>query len=136
VNERLIDTDILSYYIKGNSAVVQRFSNYLNHFPSIKISIITYYEIKSGLQFKGVKKQLSDFEKFSGKCEIMSLTEISADVAAFWYALLRKKGTLVDDIDLLIAGIAIENELRLVTNNEKHFANISEFEIENWAMPQ
>jgi tRNA(fMet)-specific endonuclease VapC len=32
----------------------------------------------------------------------------------------------------LIAGIAIENGLTLVTNNEKHYEPVSELEIENW----
>jgi len=39
---------------------------------------------------------------------------------------------MVDDIDLLIAGIAIENEMILVTNNEKHFRRIPDLKIENW----
>lgn len=39
---------------------------------------------------------------------------------------------LINDIDLLIAGIAIENEMTLVTNNENHFGRILGLQIENW----
>lgn len=38
----------------------------------------------------------------------------------------------MDDIDLLIAGIAIENDMILVTNNERHFGRIPGLKIENW----
>ena len=48
------------------------------------------------------------------------------------YSRLRQDGTLIDDIDLLIAGIAIENEMALVTNNENHFKRIPGLKIENW----
>jgi tRNA(fMet)-specific endonuclease VapC len=56
-------------------------------------------------------------------------TAISADL----YAKLRKAGTPVDDIDLLIAGIALANNLALATNNTKHFSRIQELDIINWA---
>ena len=48
------------------------------------------------------------------------------------YSLLRKKGTAVDDIDLLIAGIAIANKMTLVTGNENHFKKIPSLKVENW----
>lgn len=48
----LIDTDILSYYFRGDKNVVKNFENYLDTYELIEISIITYYEINSGLQAK------------------------------------------------------------------------------------
>jgi tRNA(fMet)-specific endonuclease VapC len=36
------------------------------------------------------------------------------------------------DADIMIASIAIANNLTLVTNNEKHFNRISQLKIENW----
>jgi tRNA(fMet)-specific endonuclease VapC len=39
---------------------------------------------------------------------------------------------LIDNQDILIAGIAIESDLVLVTNNERHFNRISNLTIENW----
>ncbi len=33
---------------------------------------------------------------------------------------------------ICIAGVAIENELILATNNEKHFSRIPGLKIENW----
>ena len=74
------------------------------------------------------------FEKFCNENLVLPLTATSCNVAAELYALTREKGTPVDDIDLLIAGIALENELALVTNNEKHFGRIPNLKIENWIL--
>ncbi len=130
----LIDTDILSYYFKGNIIVIKHFESYLNFFDSIEISIITYYEIVSGLLAKKAFRQLQDFEKFVNENSVIPLTEKSAKISAELYADLRQAGNIVDDIDLLIAGVAIENDLMLVTNNEKHFGRIPNLKIENWTL--
>jgi len=63
----LIDTDIVSYFLKGNVKVYIKFQEYLEHFDNINISIITYYEILSGLTFKNATKLLEIFENFIWK---------------------------------------------------------------------
>lgn len=132
MNRALIDTDILSYYLKGDSIVVKNFENYLNFFDILEISIITYYEIMSGLHAKSAFKQLSIFEEFVKENLVLPLTEESAKLSAEIYAKLRQSGKTLDDIDLLIAGIAIENEMMLVTNNDNHFSRVPGLKIENW----
>lgn len=54
---------------------------------------------------------------------------ISADI----YANLRAQGTPIDDIDILIAGIAMENDLIVVTNNRRDFGLIEQLEVEDWS---
>jgi len=41
VRESLVDTDILSFYFRGDTKVVERFNEYLKEFDQINISIIT-----------------------------------------------------------------------------------------------
>lgn len=132
MNESLIDTDILSYFLKGDKKVIKKFENYIGNFSSINISIITHFEIVSGLQYRKAAKQLSQFEKFANSCIILPVTKESSHLSSFLYAQLRTSGKLIDDIDLLIAGIALENNLTLVTNNEKHFKRIKELRVDNW----
>lgn len=128
----LIDADILSNFFKGNSLVLHHFQSYLEIFDSIEISIITYYEITGGLLAKKAMHQLQIFEQFVAENKIIPLTEKSSKISAELYASLRQTGNPIDDIDLLIAGFAIENEMVLVTNNEKHFGRIPNLKIENW----
>ena len=132
MNRALIDTDILSYYFKGDPIVVNNFKKYLSDYEIIEISIITYYEIMSGLLYKNALKQLEIFNDFVFENIVIALTEESCKISSEIYSKLRIKGELIDDIDLFIAGIAIENEMTLVTNNENHFGRIEGLRIENW----
>jgi len=132
MNRVLIDTDILSYYFKGEPTVVNNFKAYLDQFDIIEISIITYYEITSGLLAKNAHVQLEVFQKFASENIILPVTEKSAKISAEIFATLKQSGNLVDDIDLLIAGIAIENNMVFATNNESHFRRIPGLSILNW----
>ena len=128
----LIDTDILSYYFKGDQNVINNFAIYLETFELIEISLITYYEISSGLLAENALKQLEVFEEFASDNLFIPLTEKSCKISAELYATLRQKGEMLDDIDLLIAGVAIENEMVIATNNDKHFQRIPGLKVENW----
>jgi len=52
LTESLIDTDILSFYFKGDTKVVNAVTGYLPQFDQLTISIITYFEIIGGLMYK------------------------------------------------------------------------------------
>jgi len=114
MKQSLIDTDILSMFFKGNKKVKQNFKAYLDEYDEINFSLITYYEILSGLKPRDAHKQMDSFMEFASQNNIIPLTTESTKISAKIYADLRKKGTPVDDIDLLIAGVALENDLIIV----------------------
>jgi len=132
MNRALVDTDILSYYFKGDKIVVENFRKYIEQFDLIEISLITYYEIVSGLLAKNALKQLNLFDEFISGNLIAPMTEKSARISSEIYSTLKQSGKIVDDVDLFIAGIAIENDIILATNNDSHFSRIPGLIIENW----
>ncbi|MEQ8474055.1 MAG: type II toxin-antitoxin system VapC family toxin [Marinoscillum sp.] len=132
MNRSLIDTDILSYFLKGNKPVEQNFELYLKSHPKITISEITYFEILSGLTFKKATKQIEGFEAFVSTCEILKLSTPSLRLSSSIYAELREKGVTIGTANLLIAGIALANGLTLITNNQKHYEPISDLSTSNW----
>lgn len=129
----LVDTNILSLFFKGHPQVVDKFETYLEEYETINLSIITYYEIVSGLKHRDAHKQIDLFLNFVAQNTILPLTQDVADIAAEIYAQVRKSGQPIDDIDLLIAATAVANGLTLVTHNQKHFQRIVQLEVENWA---
>jgi tRNA(fMet)-specific endonuclease VapC len=135
MNDILLDTDIISYFLKGDEIVVANFNKYLTSKFSFNISIISYYEIVSGLFYKNAQKQLNAFENFVLNHKLVLLSEKSSIISGRLYAELRQSGNLIDDIDLLIAGIAIEHDFTLITNNEKHFGVIPKLKLSNWKLP-
>jgi len=123
---------MFSYYMKGDSDVIKKLLAYLKHYPSLNLCSISYYEILSGLEYKGAKKQIIDFEKLLSKCNIVHVDLESIKVSAKAYAKLRKKGITIGSADLLIAGVALKRDYVLVTNNTNHFKNIEGLELLKW----
>jgi len=136
MNSSLLDTDILSLYFRNNPNVVSRFQEYLAQYEKINFSIITYYEILSGLKHRDALKQLSSFREFSKRSALLPLTERSVAISSDLYASSRKAGKPIDDIDLLIAGIALSNGLVLATHNVGHFAWIKELDVVDWSITE
>ena len=128
----MLDTDILSEFLRGNPKVINKVDEHLKEFGFINLSIITYYEILNGLLYKDAKKQLSKFENFVELNKVIPMTLRTAKIAATIQADLRKKGAEIGHTDTLIAGIAIASNVQLITNNTDHFKRIKGLEIANW----
>lgn len=128
----MLDTDMLSEFLRGNPKVIAKVDEHLENFGFISLSIISYYEILNGLLYKDAKKQMTKFEKFVELSTVIALTIPMAKAAATIQADLRKKGRVIGHTDTLIAGIAITSGLQLITNNTEHFKRIRGLEISNW----
>ncbi len=55
------------------------------------------------------------------------------DIAAIIYVDLRKHGELIGEVDILISGIALRNNMGIVTRNTEHFDRISGLYVEDWS---
>ncbi len=63
---------------------------------------------------------------------ILNITQKSVTKSAKIYGELRRKGIPIGTPDLLIAGIAIENNFELITKNQKHYQPVKELVTNNW----
>lgn len=129
----LVDTDILSFFFRNDPRVLNHCAAYSKEHVRINLSIITFYEIVSGLKHRNASRQLEVFLEFSTLNTVLPVTQNSATISAEWYARLRKGGKPIDDIDLLIAGIALSNGLSLATHNISHFERIAGLDIVDWS---
>lgn len=127
-----LDTNIITAFMKNDSAVVRKISDYLEVFDALTINIISYYEILRGLKDLGKADKLRKFEEFMQENELISIRKETVQKAAEIYAYLKKGGVLIEDADILIASIALVEDLVLVTDNIRHFERIKGLEIENW----
>ncbi len=128
----LLDTDTVSYFFRNNEAVVTKVDEYLQEHGFIYLSVVTYYEILNGLYFKDARNQLAQFERFALLNRILPLTPEIAKRSAEIFADLRAKGQPIGHNDVLIAGTAIAYDLRLITNNQRHFSRVEGLDIDNW----
>ena len=132
MNKFIFDTDTLSEFIRGNVKVTKKISDNIGKNGQIHFSVITYYEILSGLLYKDARNQLVKFEELVNISKVLPLSARSAKIAAGMEADLCKRGKVIGHTDTLIAGIAMANDLQLITNNTEHFKRIKGLEIANW----
>ena len=129
----LLDTNIVSYWMRGNESVIDRIRSCS---PSdLALSTITLAEILYGIEKSPLKKKERrlKIEKISSLLEIYSFDEMAAAEYAVIRARLEKKGTVISERDTQIASIAMANKLTVVTHNVKEFSRIPKLKIEDWA---
>jgi tRNA(fMet)-specific endonuclease VapC len=128
----LIDTDICSYAIKSRQSIAARLSSIDP--ATWAISAITHHELSYGANLPGVAKQLVDrVERFLASVNTLDFDMAAATSAGLVRVELRQKGLASGLFDELIAGHAISIGAKLVTNNSKHFSNITGLSIETWS---
>ena len=128
----LLDTNILTAFLKGHARAVAQMERYLEDVGRPGISIITYYELLRGLKELGSARKLADCEDLIGHLHVRLLTRRVVGIAADLYVESRQRGQPLEDADLLIAATALAHDLVLVTDNEQHFRQIPELGVENW----
>ncbi|MBW1700226.1 MAG: type II toxin-antitoxin system VapC family toxin [Deltaproteobacteria bacterium] len=129
----LLDTNIVSYWMRGDKSVIGRIRN---HAPAeLCLSTITLAEILYGIEKSPVKKK----ERRLKIKQITSLLDVYPfdEAAAGKYAIIRtqleKEGIVISERDTQIASIAMANRLTVVTHNVKEFGQIGKLKVEDWA---
>lgn len=132
MKKRLLDTDILTFYFRNQPIVVEHAVAYLQHHDLLTISSISYYEVLRGLRYINATRQIHELASFVADNELLPLDDEAIDYAANVYVHLRQIGQLINESDILIAGIALAHDCVLVTNNIAHFGRIPNLTVENW----
>ncbi|QIR40926.1 type II toxin-antitoxin system VapC family toxin [Tolypothrix sp. PCC 7910] len=128
----LLDTNIVSSVLKRNAIVEKKLRNANISGQNIFISCITYYEVKRGLLYANASRQLADFNQFYEKYEILFLDDIDIiEQACQIHADLKRKGTPIQEADILIAATAIARGLILVSN-DSDLLRVEGLNLENW----
>ncbi|MBF0274197.1 MAG: type II toxin-antitoxin system VapC family toxin [Nitrospinae bacterium] len=129
----LLDTDTIIYSLKGNEAVRQNLNKRV--LESIKISAITLMELYYGAhKSQKVESNIAKIKAIENSLEVMAINPELSEIFGMLKSQLEKKGTPLDDFDLIIASTALTYNLTLVSNNERHFRRIDGLKLENWTV--
>ena len=131
-NSLLLDTNIVSYWMRGNSRIIQKISE---KSPSdFAISLITYAEICYGIE-KSLHRKKERKEKLKSIVSLIDIIQMDIQ-AAHHYAKIRvyleNHGTVISERDVQIASIAQSRDLIVVTHNVKEFKRIADLKVEDW----
>ena len=127
----VIDSDILIYFLKGRTDVVDKLSSYPQQ--AIFTTRINYAELLYGAYNSSkVEHNLGKMTAFLDELTILEFDLWASKIFAAEKAKLKRQGILIADLDLMIASITKAHDFSLVTNNFKHFERIESLKLERW----
>lgn len=121
-NPVLADTDVLIDYFNGISPIAEIVESLIGD-DRLIIAAISVFELYAGIIGK---KRIKAIDLLLKCATILPLEEHAAKKAAQFYTDLKTIGKLIGNQDLLIAAIAICNNLPLLTRNKDHFDRVKE----------
>ncbi|WP_276930012.1 PIN domain-containing protein [Ferroplasma acidiphilum] len=105
----VIDTNVVIEYLKGNEIIIQTVNEYSKNY-GIGITYISEYEL---LKYSDKKNKV--LEEFIKNITVLYPDNTSAARSAEIFIKLRSSGDLINENDILIAGIALKNNNKFIT---------------------
>ena len=129
----MLDTNICIYLIKKKPESVLKNLN-LHMDEGISISVITLAELNHGVEASQYpEKNAVSLNQFLSIVDILPFDDDAAAEYGKICATLRRQGTPIVVMDMLIAAHAKAKGLIIVSNNVKEFARVEGLELKNWA---
>lgn len=127
----MLDTNMCIYAQKQNANVIAKIKE--NFENGLAISSITLAELEYGVQASNApEKNYIALVKFLSIVDILPFDSNAAQEYGIIRADLRRKGSPIGNMDMLIAAHARSEELCVVTHNTREFERVENLKIEDW----
>lgn len=121
----LANTDVLIDYLAGVPGIVRRLTAYISS-DQLGTSAINCFELMSGAR-EGQRGEL--VRRLLAALPILPLDRAAAERAAGVRRQLEAMGRTIGVADSLVAGIALANDVALITRNRTHFDGVADLEL-------
>ena len=130
----MLDTNICIFLIKKKPEnVFKKLMDVMEE--GIAISIITLAELEHGVALSAYPEKNSNaLTQFLAIMNVLPFDEKSASQYGMIRADLQRKGTLIGQMDMLIAAHAKAHRLTIVTNNVREFMRVEGLIVEDWTV--
>ena len=123
----ILDTSILIGLQRGDRVVKMEIESLSRHFPATpSITFLNVFEYLVGI--RTLTKRKAQAIKLLENFDVINTTAKTAEVMASLRSKYDKRGMMLSLSDLLIAGLAIENDMVLVTS-DRDFEGIKELKV-------
>ena len=130
----MLDTNMCIYAQKNIPQVIEKIKNNFQY--GVAISSITLAELQYGVQASAnIEKNTISLYKFLSIVEVLDFDSGAAIEYGKIRADLRKKGTPIGNMDMLIAAHAKSENLIVVTHNTREFERVEGLKLEDWYLP-
>jgi len=128
MNRTLLDTDILSDFLRGqNGNVLRRAQAYLSEHSRLTLSAVTVFEVVRGRHQAQQIDRATQFLAWAQNAEVLAFDDKSARLGGELAGALLRTGATVGVADVLIAATAIANNLTLASANPAHYQRLVPF---------
>jgi len=132
-----LDSNTISYMIRNEGNTLKNFTlEIVEHGNHYAIPFIVTHEVKRWLLYKPTKAEKEYINKFNA---LFTSVKTRAEMSEFvWhkateiYILLKSRGQLICNSDILIAAYCLANDYTLVTRNIGDFKRIDGLKYVNW----
>lgn len=127
----MLDTNMCIYAQKNNPNVIAKIKQ--NFQQGLAISSITLAELEYGVQASAnIEKNTVSLMKFLSIVDVLPFDSGASVEYGKICANLRKKGTPIGTMDMLIAAHARAENLIVVTHNTREFERVEGLQLEDW----
>jgi tRNA(fMet)-specific endonuclease VapC len=127
----LLDTDTLIYVFKRAGNCLARLSPQID--SDITISTISLFELEYGMGKSDNRIKMDSYvSSLCRRYAVLGFDRAASVQAGALRALLHTRGTPIGPYDVQIAGIALANNLTVVTRNAREFSRVPQLKVENW----
>ena len=116
----VLDTSFLIDFFRDRDL-----QSYLPEEEKAAVTVISYYEIMSGIKRLRSKHEERFFQHFFGTVDILGVDTPSAEIASDITAKLAGLGVRVNAFDVLIAGTAIAHRASSIITADRDFEEIA-----------
>jgi tRNA(fMet)-specific endonuclease VapC len=137
MNKTLIDTDIYAEILKSvNPSVVTSARSYRQVHGRLTLSVITIMEMVNGFQKAQQPHKIKPLLAVVGTEEVLEFGQSASVLSGRIWGDLERTGQPIGLADPMIAALALEHGLELVTGNVSHYQRIEQLgyplKIVNW----
>lgn len=127
----LLDTNTLIYFFKQQGQVAAHLRQ--AQASQIALPAVVLFELEYGL-LRSTKPQAQQkgMDAIRAAYRVLPLDAKSAKSAAWVKHTLELAGAPIGPADQFIAGIALANDLTLITRNTREFSRVPGLRLENW----
>lgn len=128
----LLDTNVCIQYINGRDPAVR--AKFLEvGDEAIATNSVTVAELYYGVARVSGRRGAKELtESFLNRFEILPFTRAAGELFGYRKRDLEVQGQMIGQFDLLIACIALDNDLTLVTHNTREFSRVEGLRLEDW----
>lgn len=128
----LLDTNVCIALLKGRPAQLEKKVSSVRTNQAV-IPAVVRYELHYGARKSNQpKRTLAKLGPFLRSFPSLAFDDFCADICGRIRATLERAGTPIGPYDLMIAALAVQNDLILVTRNVREFQRVEAIRVENW----